>query len=75
MDLAYISSFFKKSVPIGIVFLIAHQVYLGNEIKHINKKLDNHITDTHKKIDRLSDRFDRLSDRFDNLYDHLIKNK
>ena len=75
MSLSDISAFFEQSIPIGIVFLIAHQVYFSNEIKHIRKDLNNHITDTNKKIDKLSDRFDKLSDRFDKLFDHLIKNK
>ncbi len=90
MNLADILAFFEQSIPIGIVFLIAHQVFLGNEIKHINKKLDNHITDTHKKVDHLTNdmnnrfnkiendmnnRFNDMNNRFDKLYDHLIKNK
>ncbi len=41
---------------------------LSAKIDPINEKLDNHITDTNKKIDRLSERFDKL-------YHHLLKEK
>ena len=51
MDLATISAFFGDTVPIGVVFLIAHQIYLANEMRHIRKDLSNHITDTNKKIE------------------------
>ena len=55
---------------------------LKAEIAPIKVALDNHITDTNKKIDRLSDRIDKLSDRFDRqndqfsrLYELLLKEK
>ena len=38
------------------------------EIAPVKSALENHITDTNKKIDRLSDRFDRL-------YEMLLKDK
>ena len=41
---------------------------LKAQITPIKELLDNHITDTNKKIDKLSDRFDRL-------YEILIKDK
>ena len=75
MDLSAISTFFGNSVPIGIVFIIAHQVFLANEIKHIRKDLSNHITETNDKIDRLTNRIDKLSDRFDKIYELLLKDK
>ena len=75
MDFATILNLFGNSVPLGIVFLIAHQVYIANEIKHIRKDLTNHVTDTNKKIDQLTDRFDRLNDRFDRLYEIILKDK
>lgn len=66
---------FGKSVPLGTVVILGFLVYQsqliryqGQQIKQINHKLDNHITETNKKIDRLSDRFDRL-------YEVLIKDK
>ena len=70
MDLSTISSFFGKSVPIGVVFLIAHQVYLANEIKHIRKDLSNHITDTNKKIDDLKQ---EMKDGFKEIKEALKK--
>ena len=52
------------------------------ETKPIKQALDNHVTDTNKKIehltnriDKLSDRFDKLSDRFDRLYEILLNKK
>ena len=75
MDLATISAFFGDTVPIGVVFLIAHQIYLANETKHIRKDLSNHITDTNKKIEQLSYHIDKLSDRFDRLYELLIQDR
>ena len=48
---------------------------LSAKIDPINEKLGNHITDTNKKIDRLSEKVDRLSERFDKLYHHLLKEK
>ncbi len=77
MNLANILAFFEQSIPIGIVFLIAHQVFLGNEIKHINKKLDNHITDTHKKVDHLTNdmnnRFNDMNNRFNDINNRFNK--
>ena len=41
---------------------------LSKDMMRIDQKLDNHITDTNKKIDNLSGRFDRL-------YELLLKDK
>ncbi len=49
--------------------------FINAKIESIQETLNNHITDTNKKIDRLSDRFDRLSVRFDKLYEILLKDK
>ncbi len=60
---------------------------LKAQIKPIKELLSNHISDTHKKIDKLSDqidkqserldklseRLDKQSDRFDKLYDFLMQ--
>ena len=51
MDLATVSSFFSQFVPLFFVGLIAHQVYMANEVKSIRKDLNNHIPDNSKKID------------------------
>ena len=71
MSLTDILAFFEQSVPIGIVFLIAHQVYFSNEIKHIRKDLSNHITDTNKKVDHLTNdmnnRFNDMNNRFNDM--------
>ena len=48
---------------------------LKAQITPIKDLLNNHITDTNKKIDNLSDRIDKLSNRFDRLYEILIKDK
>ncbi len=44
------------------------QAGISEDIRQINHKLDNHITDTNKKIEKLSDRFNRL-------YEILLKDK
>ena len=43
---------------------------ITKDISQINAKLDNHIGDTNKKIERLSDRFDRL---YEILLDKSVK--
>ena len=59
---------------------------INAKMEQINEKLDNHITDTNKKIDNLSNRIDdtnkkieNLSNhfdlRFDRLYELLLQNK
>ena len=68
MDFSAISAFFDQSVPIGIVFIVVYLVRMGRDIKHIQKDLSNHITDTNQRISQLSDRFDRL-------YELLLKEK
>ena len=48
---------------------------LKAEIAPIKVALENHITDTNKKIEHLTNRTDSLSDRFDRLYEFLLKDK
>ena len=55
---------------------------LKSQIQPIKGILTNHITDTNKKIDRLTDRIDKLNDRidkqsdqFNTLYELLLKEK
>ena len=72
MDFWAFINVFNEIAPGGSLILL---VYLVLEVRHINQKLDNHITDTNKKIDKLSDRMDRQGDRFDRLYEFLIQDK
>ena len=46
---------------------------LKAQITPIKELLNNHISDTNKKIDKLSDRVDKLSDRFDKQSDRFDK--
>ncbi len=64
-----ITSFFillEQGVLFSLILLILMGVMffklngVSKDISQINAKLDNHIGDTNKKIERLSDRFDRL---------------
>ena len=48
---------------------------LKAEIAPIKAALDNHITDTNKKIDELKGSFKAQSERFDRLYEILLKDK
>ena len=59
---------------------------LDDKIKPIETALNNHLSDTNKKIEKLDqkidtldkkidDRFDKLNGRFDNLYNILLKDK
>ena len=68
MGFSAISAFFDQSVPIGIVFIVVYLVRMGRDIKHIQKDLSNHITDTNQRISQLSERLDRL-------YEWLIQDK
>ena len=43
--------YFKRSVPVGVVALLLMQVYIINELKHINTALTNHITKAEDKLD------------------------
>ncbi len=54
MSLSDISAFFDQSIPIGIVFIIIYLVKMGQKINYVEKHLNNHITDTNKKIDHLT---------------------
>ena len=65
-----------------MIMMYVNQTGMAKDMSQINHKLDNHITDTNKKIEKLSDRFDKMSDRFDRqndqfvrLYEILIKDK
>ena len=44
-------------------------------VKPIEKSLNNHISETNKKIDSLSQRFDHLTERIDQLYKYLMEKK
>ena len=52
---------------------------IETDIGHIKENLNNHITDTNKKIDELKEEFkkldSKLDNRFDNLTTILISNK
>ena len=49
-----------------LIYIVFKMNSMSKDISHIQKDLGNHIGDTNKKIDRLSDRFDRL-------YEFLLK--
>ena len=71
MDFTTITSFFGQAVPLFVVGLVVHQVYMANEIKHIRKDLSNHITDTNKKIDNLRQDMNVLRQDMDKKIDNL----
>ena len=48
-----------------------HLELIKSELKPIKELLANHITDTNKKIDRLTEHFDKLSDRLDKQSDQF----
>ena len=64
----------NQSLPIDLIllglfiYMLFQMKGMSKDIMRIDQKLDNHITDTNKKIEKLSDRFDRL-------YEILIKDK
>ena len=60
----------NQSMPITLIVL-AVVIYLAFKVHQIDHKLGNHITDTNKKIDKMSDRMDKMSDRFDKLSDRF----
>ena len=78
----------NQSLPIDLIVLVL-LIYMlfkmngmSKDMGRIDQKLDNHITDTNKKIEKLADRFDKMSNRFDRqndqfvrLYEILIKDK
>ena len=77
--------FKKENMAFFACFLILlavlyhFQSHINKDIKSINGKLDNHITEieteqkeTNKKIDTLDSKFDS---RFDNLINILLSNK
>ena len=61
--------YLEKLWPVGIffvaytslIFTIFHWM-LKDQITPVKELLSNHISDTNKKIDKLSDRFDKLYD-------------
>ena len=73
--LTKISAFFDGSIPFGVVAIIVYLALMSRDIKQIQKDLRNHITETNKKIEHLTNRFDKISDRFDRLYEILLKEK
>ena len=62
-----------------IIYIIFNQTKMKQDISFIKAELSNHITDTNKKIEKLSDRLERLREyfdsRFDRLYEVLLKDK
>ena len=68
-----------KKIPIAwivlifLVLLFIETRGIRKELEHVNKTLNNHITDTNKRIDRLSDRLDKQSEQFARLYELLLK--
>ena len=72
--LATLFSSLDKKIPIAWILLIL-LIFVVIKINSIDHKLSNHITDTNKKIEHLTNRFDKLSDRFDRLYELLLKEK
>ena len=79
MDLSTISAFFDQSVPIGVIVTIVYLALIKQDMKYINEKLDNHITNINKKTDELrqdmKEGFTKQNDRFDQLYSLLLKEK
>ena len=71
----------NQSLPIDLILLVLFVYMLfkmngmSKDIMRIDQKLDNHITDTNKKIETLSGRINKLADRFDRLYELLLKDK
>ena len=58
----------------GIAWMIHVQISpVKKSVNDVKELLTNHITDTNKKIDKLSDRFDRQNDQFVRLYEILIR--
>ena len=53
MNWSVILGLFDQAVPIGIVVIIIYMAIMSRDMRHIRKDLDNHITDTNKKIDKL----------------------
>ena len=60
MSWSVLLSLFDQAVPIGIVAIIIYMAIMSRDMRHIRKDLDNHITDTNKKIDKLDNRIDKL---------------
>ena len=51
-----------------LIFIAVKQTLMSKDVSNIQRNLDNHISDTNKKIDQ-------LSSRFDNLYNILLEKK
>ena len=73
MSFTDILSFFDQSVPIGVVALLIYMAVMGRDVKHINKSLDNHVTDTNKKIDDLKKDLGSQINRIEEKLDRLIE--
>ena len=79
--LATLFSSLDKKIPIAwilliiMIFMFIEIRGMAKDIDHINKTLTNHITDTNKKIDRISDRIDKQNDQFNRLYELLLREK
>ncbi len=66
--MGYVLNFLNQSIPLGIVVFFGYiairltvlLVRISQDTKHINEKLDNHITDTNKKIDKLGAKIEKL---------------
>ena len=72
-------NFIGDSVPMGTVIVIMVQLSILWKIYYIEKGLNNHVTDTNKKIDNLDNKierkFERQDQKFDKLYEILLKEK
>ena len=70
---SFLSSLDKKTplswiLLIFMIFVVFKLNIIAKDMSHIQADLNNHITETNKKIEKLSDRFDRL-------YEVLLKDK
>ena len=54
-----IESLFDQALPLGTVALL---VWIATMLKHIKESLNNHITDTNKKIDKLDAKIEKNTD-------------
>ena len=53
MNWAALLNFFPQSIPIWDMAVIICIVWIGLSLRHIKELLNNHVTDTNKKIDKL----------------------
>ena len=59
-----INSFIDIGSFVGIAYLIG---FMSAKIGHIEKLLNNHITDTHKKIDLVNNRLNGIEDKINQI--------